>query len=330
MLNKLSYLISGSIDVYHNQAIEELLLSTVAQDECILYLWQNNKTVVLGRNQNARVECNLAALAEDGGHIARRLSGGGAVYHDMGNLNFTFVMPKSEYNLDKQLNTILAAVRALGIRAEKSGRNDITASGRKFSGNAFYKTAHAAYHHGTLMIASDLSALAGYLTVSREKLESKGVASVSSRVVNLNQLRAGITVDAVKPVLIDSFGSEYGLPLRPFDASRFDTNALSALTRKFAGEDWILGAEPIYSFRNTAHFAWGSADLRVEIVNDIIQNPTFYTDALDESLSFVVCDALTGERADAGLTQRLTAAHPEQSGIFADIAGLLQELCTRP
>ena len=137
MINRLSYFISSSTNPYLNLAVEEYLLETVKPNQLILYLWQNERTVVIGKNQNAWKECRFQELEADGGHLARRLSGGGAVFHDLGNLNFTFLIPSSDYDLSKQMSVILEAVRSLGIDAQKSGRNDVTVDGKKFSGNAF-------------------------------------------------------------------------------------------------------------------------------------------------------------------------------------------------
>ncbi|MGE5581860.1 MAG: lipoyl protein ligase domain-containing protein, partial [Bacillota bacterium] len=125
---------SGSFDPWYNLAVEEMLLDTVGENQCLLYLWQNQNTVVIGKNQNPWKECQTAVLEQEGGYLARRLSGGGAVFHDLGNLNFTFLMNRAGYNLQKQLGVILAAVKELGIPAEINGRNDLIAGGRKFSG----------------------------------------------------------------------------------------------------------------------------------------------------------------------------------------------------
>ena len=137
MNNRLTIIESDSTNPYKNLALENWLLDHVAEDEVILYLWQNQHTVVVGKNQNAWKECNISTLEADGGHLARRLSGGGAVYHDLGNLNFTFLAHKARYDVAKQLEVILRGLQRLGIEAEKSGRNDILVDGRKVSGNAF-------------------------------------------------------------------------------------------------------------------------------------------------------------------------------------------------
>ncbi|MBP9987982.1 MAG: lipoate--protein ligase, partial [Ruminococcus sp.] len=137
---------------YHNLALEEALLKSVKPEECILYLWQNRQTVVIGRNQNALAECKVQKLEADGGFLARRLSGGGAVFHDLGNLNFTFLACADWFSKEIQTDIIIDAIRSLGIDAEKNGRNDLTVNGQKFSGHAYYKTKDKCYHHGTIML----------------------------------------------------------------------------------------------------------------------------------------------------------------------------------
>ena len=168
MIKKIYTIESGCFNPYQNMGLEEYLMYQAGEDECILYLWQNERTVVIGRNQNAWKECRTKELEADGGYLARRLSGGGAVFHDLGNLNFTFLARRCNYDVDKQTDVVLEAVRRLGLSACKSGRNDITINGCKFSGNAYYSTGDCCYHHGTILMHADQEQMEKYLHVSRE------------------------------------------------------------------------------------------------------------------------------------------------------------------
>ena len=210
MIDKLYIYNSTCVDPYFNIATEKLLLESVEENACILYLWQNQNTVVIGRNQNAWVECRTSLLEEDGGKLARRLSGGGAVFHDVGNLNFTFLMRDEDFDVDRQLSVIQEACASFGLSAEKSGRNDLLVQGYKFSGNAFYHTQGHAYHHGTLLIDADMEKLSRYLTPSKAKLEAKGVASVRSRVTNLKLLSPCITCEMMARQMEKAFEKVYG------------------------------------------------------------------------------------------------------------------------
>ena len=202
--NKLLYM-SMSMDPWYNLATEEALFDKYGEDNIVFYLWRNHNTVVVGRNQNALNECKCDVLESNGGKLARRITGGGAVFHDEGNLNFTFIMPKDVYNVKRQLKVILNAVRSFGIEAEFTGRNDLTVNDRKFSGNAFCIRNSKAFHHGTILMATDMSKLSDYLKVSKDKIKSKGVKSVKSRVVNLSSLNPEINVSNMKTALIKAF-----------------------------------------------------------------------------------------------------------------------------
>ena len=171
---------------HYNLAVEEYLFRHETDDVCML--WQNAHTVVIGKNQNAFVEVDVDALQRDGVHLARRITGGGAVYHDLGNVNFSFISANSaETGLDFARFTapIIKALASLGVHAELSGRNDLLLDGQKFSGNAQYSANGRTLHHGTLLFDADLAVLARYLRPDEEKLKSKGIKSVRSRVTNL-------------------------------------------------------------------------------------------------------------------------------------------------
>lgn len=310
-------------DPYRNLAVEQHLLETVPKDACTLYLWQNRRTVVIGRNQNAWKECRVTALEADGGFLARRLSGGGAVFHDLGNLNFTFLVNQADYALPRQLGVIVELCRALGIPAECSGRNDVLADGRKFSGNAFYAHNGKQYHHGTLLVDVDMAAMSRYLSPSHAKLEAKGVASVRSRVVNLRELRPELTAHAMADGMEDAFQTVYGLRAERLEERELDSGRIDALIARNAGWEWLFGRELACTLRCGDRFAWGEAELRLAVEGGVIAQAAVYTDAMDWTLAPAVEGALTGCRFRLKeMGQRLRAAALEDR-VREDLCRLL-------
>lgn len=295
---KLLLLETSSTDPYRNLALEEHLLSCVREDEALLYLWQNDHTVVIGHNQNALREVNLSRLRADGGHLARRLSGGGAVYHDLGNLNFTFILPKAAYDLTRQTRVILEAARLLGAPAEASGRNDILAGGRKFSGNAYYRRGETWYHHGTLLVDSDLEALGRYLNVSPEKLAARGVASVRNRVCNLREAAPGATVDAARRAMAETFQTTYDEKVEMFDEDRLDFNAIREIERRISSENYLIGENFPFSLSLQRRFAWGGLELALNVHAGRISDCRAYSDAMEEHEIVCLPGRLTGCTVD--------------------------------
>lgn len=279
-------------DPWLNLALEEYLLDNVRENQILLYLWRNDSTVVLGKNQNAWKECDWKLLESEGGKLSRRLSGGGAVYHDLGNLNFTFIMDRKLYDLTAQSKVILEALKALGIEGEYTGRNDLTFQGKKFSGNAFYFREHAAYHHGTLLVHTDFSRLTRYLKVSEDKIQSKGIGSVRSRVINLAEIRKELRMEDLVESIEDSFGGLYGkpyeLPFGPY-ASHADE-----LYRKYASWQWRFGDSPDSDIEMQRRFSWGDADFGFQIENGRIRSAVFYSDAMDGILVEEIARQLKG------------------------------------
>ena len=161
--HKLQIIIGDQDNPYLNLAVESELLDNFLENTITLFLWRNKQTVVIGTNQNPYSECDVASLLNEGGHLARRRTGGGAVYHDLGNLNFSFIADKKIYDVKRQMTVIQKALLNFGLETEVSGRNDITYQGRKFSGNAFAKTKYQGLHHGTIMIKTDGEKLQKYL-----------------------------------------------------------------------------------------------------------------------------------------------------------------------
>ena len=298
MIEKITYIETANTYPYRNLAMEEYLLLHCDKEECILYLWQNRNTVVSGRNQNAWKECLVSKLEEEDGYPVRRLSGGGAVYHDLGNLNFTFLVRKENYNVDRQLNVILEAVKKLGIHAEKSGRNDILIDGHKFSGNAFYEQGDCCYHHGTLMVNVNLGELSRYLTVSKDKLKSKGVDSVRARVANLTEYAPDLTVDELKKKLLEAFEEVYGLKANILKDTDLDADEVEERTQKFASWNWIFGRKLEFQYELSNRFPWGQVTLQMQVRNGRIKDVNVYSDSMKPAFIEEVSRYLKSVRYD--------------------------------
>jgi lipoate-protein ligase A len=292
MVNKIYHFIGESTNPYHNLAIEQYLMETVGEDSCILYLWQNSHTVVIGRNQNAWGECRTTELNRDGGHLARRLSGGGAVYHDMGNLNFTFLVSKKNYDLPRQLQVIVTACRNLGLNAQITGRNDVAIDGRKFSGNAFFDSKGQAYHHGTLLVDVDMSKLGQYLMPSKAKLQSKGVDSVRSRVVNLRELCPELTIQRMKEEMLKAFQTVYGMPSEEMTAAQFDRDYVNQLRERNASWDWNYGKSLPASFVCEERYPWGGIQLQLQVEKGRVVAAAVYSDAMEWDIAHILRQSL--------------------------------------
>ena len=290
-----------------NLALEQWLTEKVQRDELLLYLWQNERTVVIGRNQNAWKEVDLEALTGDGGKLARRFSGGGAVYHDLGNLNFSFCVHRDNYDVERQLEVIAEAVRSFGIPAERTGRNDLEAYGKKFSGNAFLKTEQGCCHHGTLMLRVDEERLSRYLTVSKAKLASKGVDSVRARVGNLTDWCPDLTAERLSVALRGAMARVYDLPIEVLDLTEaLRPEEVQAKADYLQSWDWLYGRKIPCTFEQEQRFSWGSVQIELQIDRGVIQAVRCYSDALDTTLVHCVEEALIGCRFDKeALKERL-------------------------
>ena len=196
------YICSENTSPYYNLALERSLFDFVDEDTVILYLWQNSHTIVIGKNQNAYAECKVDEFIGAGGTLARRPSGGGAVYHDLGNLNFSIICKESIAKEHTYQRIVKEALSYFGIVSEFNGRNDLTVDDKKFSGNAFYVKDDVLCQHGTILINSDFKELSKYLTPDISKLERNHVKSVESRVVNLSEISDKITVESMKEAMI--------------------------------------------------------------------------------------------------------------------------------
>jgi lipoate-protein ligase A len=279
MTEQLFVLRTASTDPVHNLALEETVFEALQPGWIVLYLWQNDNTVVIGRNQCAWSECDLEALKQDHVKLVRRASGGGAVYHDMGNLNFTFLMDDAHYSLDRQNGIVRHALKGLGIEAQVSGRNDLTAAGRKFSGCAFVHRGGFSYQHGTLLVHEDLDKLPRYLCPDPAKFRSKGVASVRARVINLSTLCPQLTIADLADSLQQAFEAAYGQKAAPLQG--LDEERLKELMKIYGSKEWILGTRIPFDVRLARHFDWGSLQLELQIRKGHIADLNLWSDAMN-------------------------------------------------
>lgn len=280
-------------DGWLNLARDGYFLENNKKGDVILYFYVNKNAVIIGRNQNAWKECNIANMDADGVQLVRRHSGGGAVFHDNGNLSFSFITDEKHYDLNRQMRVILNAVSKLGLKAELSGRNDITVDGKKFSGNAFSLAKGNRSHHGTILVNADLTKLSNYLCVSKEKMRSKGIDSVRARVCNICELSSGLTVEAMRRLVIESFIEEYGAASEYV----FDGTALAEVEERrerLASWEWRFGKTPQFDFETDKRFSFGDTQIYFNLRDGVIRETKVYSDCLDTELTTEIENALTG------------------------------------
>ena len=245
---KLSYLDLMTSDPSYNLAMEQYVFDCLPRDRMYFMLWQNDNAIIVGKYQNTIAEINEETVRERGIRVVRRLSGGGAVYHDMGNLNFTFITDVGESNaLDLKLfcEPVVRTLATLGVKAEVNGRNDITIDGKKFSGNSQYIRQGRVMHHGTIMFDSDLSVVSEALRVDPTKIQTKGIRSVRSRVTNVAEhLPEKVTLPEFRRILLENILKEN--PGEAYPLTQDDLAAVEKLrAERYATWDWNYGFSPV-------------------------------------------------------------------------------------
>ena len=289
---KLRVLISDTFDPWFNIATEDWIFRDMLspgdlEDTQILFLWRNDNTVVIGRFQNPWTECNTAKMEEDKIILARRQSGGGAVFHDLGNTNFTFLSSKTSFDKSVNNKIITNAINSFGLHSFASGRNDLlveTADGeKKISGSAFKETKDRAFHHGTVLINADMTKLAHYLNPNIKKLESKGITSVRARVLNLQEINPQITHDLLCERIIQEFFNHYQ---EECTIEVLDHNYLLSLPKlqehflRMSNWDWRFGEAPKFNHQMSERFTWGSIDVHLDVQKAIVERAQIFSDSL--------------------------------------------------
>jgi lipoate-protein ligase A len=317
---KLQIIISNQYDPFLNRAVEQYLTDNQEVDTVTMYLWKNQQTVVIGYNQNPYSECNVQLLLDEGGHLMRRGTGGGAVYHDLGNINFSFIADKKLYDVRKQLSVIQDALLSYGLQAEISGRNDLTCQGRKFSGNAFAKGQKNDLHHGTILIKTDGAMMQRYLIVDKAKLMKNGVKSVTSRVINLSELVPKLTSENIKRPLIASFEKVYGSKATMLDFDTFINNKeVQTIREHISSDDFLFGRWRQFKTTKKAQFTWGNVDIALHIdeSKSIITEVQIASDCLEPET------IRQAEQLLQGSSTKMTPAIDEDNEILHDIVHLV-------
>lgn len=321
-------IINRSNDPFFNLALEEYLLDNPEIKEDIFLLWQNSPVVVVGRNQNTVEEINQSFIQEKGIKVVRRISGGGAVYHDLGNLNFTFIVndaPSLTLDFIRFTAPVIKALETIGVKAEDQGRNDISIKGRKFSGNAQCRQQGRLMHHGTILFDTNLEDMEQALTVDSAKISSKGVKSVRSRVTNIMEhISSPVSIEEFQDILSSTIDKNRECrELSPSELSIVE----SLRDNKFRRWEWVYGSSPPFNVRKSQRFDWGSIDFRINVKKGLITDCKIYGDFFATGDIEIIEQQLIGVRyRDQDLRQaldriNLTSYFPE--AYLADIINLI-------
>ena len=329
MPERVKLIFNTCTDPHFNLALEEYLL--LRRSENFFMLWRNTKSVIVGMNQNTAAEINAAFVRENGIAVVRRLTGGGAVFHDEGNINYTFIENGTAHRNDfaRFSAPVTNALQKYGIAAELSGRNDIVANGGKISGAAQCVKNGRVLHHGTLLYSADLSALAGALNVSALKIESKGIKSVRSRVLNIASL---IENPAVVTDFMTSFFNEIKAVTggEIYDLTPAEVEEVNALAdEKYRTDEWNYAPSRPFDLRVEKRLESGCYDANLRVENGVIKELRLYGDYFADGDISLLENALKGVKYDyesislaageAGVSSLLPGVTP---GTFAELLGV--------
>ncbi|MBM7620740.1 lipoate-protein ligase A [Bacillus tianshenii] len=271
----------GITDPRINLAIEEYALKNLDIEDTYLLFYINEPSIIIGKNQNSVEEINTKYVEDNGIHVVRRLSGGGAVYHDHGNLNFSFITKddgESFHNFKKFTAPVVEALKSLGVDAEMSGRNDILAEGRKISGNAQFSTKGRMFSHGTLLFDSEIEHVVSALNVKKDKIESKGIKSIRSRVANIKEfLKEDITIEQFRQLLLEAIFKTKDIP--EYELTEEDWKNIHELSKeRYQNWDWNYGKSPKFNLQHSHRFPVGQIDIRLDVTKGKIENCKIYGD----------------------------------------------------
>ncbi|MFC4619114.1 lipoate--protein ligase [Camelliibacillus cellulosilyticus] len=271
----------GIHDPRINLAIEEYILRHLDQNETYLLFYINDPSIIIGKNQNTIEEINTEYVEKNNIYVVRRLSGGGAVYHDRGNLSFSFITKddgSSFHNFKKFTDPVVRVLRNMGVQAELSGRNDILVDGKKISGNAQFATRGRMFSHGTLMFDTEIDAVVKALKVKADKIESKGIKSIRSRVANIaDYMDEKIDIEKFKNRILE--GLFEGGPIESYKLTEEDWKKINEISdKRYRNWDWNYGRSPAFNVQHSHRFPVGSIDVRLDVHRGVIEQCKIFGD----------------------------------------------------
>lgn len=312
----MKYIENYSAIPQYNLAFEEYVFKNLDLEEGgYVLLWISNPSIIVGKNQNTVEEINMEYVKENNIQVVRRVTGGGAVYHDSGNLNFSFIIKaESLGEIDFKAYTIpvLKALERLGIPCELSGRNDITIDGKKFSGVAQSIVRGRVLNHGTLLFDSELDVLSKALKVKRDKIESKGIKSVSSRVTNIKPyVKEDIDVFEFRELLLKNIFEYENKPFEIYELTEEDKKAIQKMVdEKYNTWEWNFGRSPKFNYKGYKRFAGGGVEVRLQVTKGLIENCKIYGDFFGKEDVLVLEEKLKGIRYDETEVEKALEGFP--------------------
>jgi len=295
---------NGITDPTLNLALEEYILRSLPDTDDYLLFYINEPSIIIGKNQNTVEEINAEYVKENGIHVVRRLSGGGAVYHDLGNLNFSFIMKddgQSFHNFKKFTEPVVRALNKMGVEAELTGRNDLQVGERKISGNAQFSTRGKMFSHGTLLFDSEIENVVSALKANAEKYASKATKSIRSRVANIAEfLQEPMTVEQFREkLLVSLFEGEKEIPR--YELSEEDwANVRKLAEERYRSWEWNYGRSPAFNVRQTKRIEGaGTFDVRLQVEDGVIAGAAIYGDFFGRGDSAELAAKFIGTRYEA-------------------------------
>lgn len=293
MIQRTSCIIARTSDPCRNLAIEKHLMDTLPENTAILFLNRSEAAVTVGRNQNPWYECSVESFLESGGVITRRLTGGGSFYQDQGTLNFSLILPKTEFNAQQQLAMAASAAASLGMAVQPGPGATLTAAGRRYCTNAFYKAGSTALHNGCFLVSPDAEQMAAALLPGGKRFRGGERPSVNALYTSISEHNPAVTPDLMEEALYRAFSITYGQPVW-LDERMLDERSILQTAETFANPEWVYPAALPYNFTVDERFPWGSITVLLLRENGMIKASRIFSDAMEAALFDRIEQALTG------------------------------------